>query len=622
MGFTNGVNCANSGDTFEINFNNNTVALGDYWSISKTIPPNNTTVINCVEITNATDISASTISAYTEYSTCLECLQNNRCYIILEPCIGVGKLRFIVYFDQLSIIPELGDVFYTSLVLMSPGGGLYEGCFRVASVGKCSSIEEYNKVINSGGYATIYPGATLSAQTNCESCLSATSPTYFVQRCNDGVSFRLQLPTNLIGNIISFESGGEEYCGYVKGTIFGSINSTFIFDYGKEVKCETCLENVSQKTLIRNCLDSDDTIVVWSSSLYGSGEVSNLSPKSGGCYEVVGPTTSAVTVSTYFDYDPSPTCDSCISCYGLRYEFEACEGLTPAPTYFFSHQLLTIDEVFVHPVLGSCCKITKVEALAISSPFFSSVNSFGLSGCTNCLTASTDFYYYKTSICGVDNPSVILNIKISSVNPLSLNDVVRITKGDYEFLCVKVNAITTVNDFDFVFDTVRDSLGETIIYNDCVECLSNTLLGVTMIHCQSGVQKYVSINQLDWITLTGIDFFETGSPVFLPFPIMKLENGECYVLENSCIIPLSETTDYFEATEFYILCESCVEPDIPARSANTETLLCEQICVSGGTGGFVVVEVVPPHPVWTDAQGIAVIQMNAVALGGMYGLNN
>ena len=52
------------------------------------------------------------------------------------------------------------------------------------------------------------------------------------------------------------------------------------------------------------------------------------------------------------------------------------------------------------------------------------------------------------------------------------------------------------------------------------------------------------------------------------------------------------------------------------RSANTETLVCESC------DGFTIPrEVVPPHPVWTDAQENAVVQMNAIALGGMFGLN-
>lgn len=55
----------------------------------------------------------------------------------------------------------------------------------------------------------------------------------------------------------------------------------------------------------------------------------------------------------------------------------------------------------------------------------------------------------------------------------------------------------------------------------------------------------------------------------------------------------------------------------PPRDVNAETIICQQICTESGT---TVVAVVPPHPVWTDAYGIAVTQMNMVTLGGN-GLN-
>lgn len=55
---------------------------------------------------------------------------------------------------------------------------------------------------------------------------------------------------------------------------------------------------------------------------------------------------------------------------------------------------------------------------------------------------------------------------------------------------------------------------------------------------------------------------------------------------------------------------------LSATSANTETLVCVVPC-SGET-----YTVVPPHPIWTDGQNNPVIQLNAVTLGGMNGLNN
>lgn len=52
-------------------------------------------------------------------------------------------------------------------------------------------------------------------------------------------------------------------------------------------------------------------------------------------------------------------------------------------------------------------------------------------------------------------------------------------------------------------------------------------------------------------------------------------------------------------------------------SANTETIICETC-----DGGATVFTVIPPHPVWTDAKGNSITQLNAVVLGGENGLNS
>jgi hypothetical protein len=55
------------------------------------------------------------------------------------------------------------------------------------------------------------------------------------------------------------------------------------------------------------------------------------------------------------------------------------------------------------------------------------------------------------------------------------------------------------------------------------------------------------------------------------------------------------------------------------KSANTQTVICQQICdLSGGT---TTVEVIPPHPVWTDNYGTPVTQLNMVVIGSG-GLNS
>lgn len=55
------------------------------------------------------------------------------------------------------------------------------------------------------------------------------------------------------------------------------------------------------------------------------------------------------------------------------------------------------------------------------------------------------------------------------------------------------------------------------------------------------------------------------------------------------------------------------------RSANTEVIICQEICdLSGGT---TTTQITPPHPVWTDGYGTPVTQLNMVVIGGN-GLNS
>jgi len=53
-------------------------------------------------------------------------------------------------------------------------------------------------------------------------------------------------------------------------------------------------------------------------------------------------------------------------------------------------------------------------------------------------------------------------------------------------------------------------------------------------------------------------------------------------------------------------------------SANTETIICQEIC---GDPLNTVVQVTPPHPVYGDLTGGTVTQLNMVVLGGPNGLN-
>jgi hypothetical protein len=54
-------------------------------------------------------------------------------------------------------------------------------------------------------------------------------------------------------------------------------------------------------------------------------------------------------------------------------------------------------------------------------------------------------------------------------------------------------------------------------------------------------------------------------------------------------------------------------------SAGTENIVCQLVCSSGATG-LEAIQIVPPHPVFSDLTGGTVTQLNMVQLGGTNGL--
>lgn len=75
----------------------------------------------------------------------------------------------------------------------------------------------------------------------------------------------------------------------------------------------------------------------------------------------------------------------------------------------------------------------------------------------------------------------------------------------------------------------------------------------------------------------------------------------------------------FTASTNYDTCYDCLTAITPTLSAGTnyeECLVCYELT------GNTVTSVSVPHPTWTDNQGNPVIQLDAVQLGGMNGLNN
>ena len=155
------------------------------------------------------------------------------------------------------------------------------------------------------------------------------------------------------------------------------------------------------------------------------------------------------------------------------------------------------------------------------------------------------------------------------------------------------------------------SSGETLnitfisLRTDCCVCLS----GLT----ESLNFKFITCNTLLEINIEAFNFCsEHGLPI----------TGMTYELQLASYVPFCATftgltltgeTNYSYVSGPFSNCEDCENLPI---SAGTEYNVCVIDC-SGNT-----VSISPPHPTWTNEQGHAVVLLDAIALGGMNGLNS
>ena len=106
-----------------------------------------------------------------------------------------------------------------------------------------------------------------------------------------------------------------------------------------------------------------------------------------------------------------------------------------------------------------------------------------------------------------------------------------------------------------------------------------------------------------------------------PIGIISVEGlltGKTYLDINLNCISLTYSASTTGETNTIILYgpfDDCSECNAPL-SAGTEYNMCILDC-SGNT-----ISITPPHPTYVNEFGKAVIQLNAVALGGINGLNN
>jgi hypothetical protein len=185
--------------------------------------------------------------------------------------------------------------------------------------------------------------------------------------------------------------------------------------------------------------------------------------------------------------------------------------------------------------------------------------------------------------------------------------------GSNEYVCVELANTVPGADNPTWYDTKKDSLGDTVLYDGCTTCISTSSIVVGLIKCDTDEESFVTISLSNYLSIIGNGFT-------LPNYTIRDQRQNCYTVTSACPAPSSASTEGMVVAYFFYSCIYC--PDVnPPRSANTEYNTCV-ICCDCGSTATTVNSVTTPHPVYTDGFGTPVTQLNMVVLGGVNGLNS
>jgi hypothetical protein len=589
-----------------VDFNFNIPSIGQAWSTSNV--PNGPTKIQCVTITSLTDEPSAGRYLINNYTDCYDCQVSNFFVYEFQNCF---RGNFAVTAESFGFSPTIDETYYFTY---SQCNQLRTTCATLVGFSVYSSQEVLNEQILNCKIGVVQGTPVL--QTDCPSCLQTNAIPHIVQRCTDGETTDcvLLLSNTFDGHLISYSNGIDQYCGVVSvseactGPFFNFIQDYGLFiDNGGRAECIDCLSTSAQKIKLVNCIDSELTEVVWSSAFYGAGDVSNLSLDNG-CYEVSGYTEEEVTINNFFNFEPQPGCDPCVECSGVVYNYVDCNENSYTLRSF---QALSAGTHFYDPLNDVCAQI-----LGTSSGYYPgtiySVETF--EDCSDC-NATADINYWQVNICATSGTSSSYYVNVTTDSTVTTGDIVKLMWGSNEWVCGEITSTASSYYNGTYYNTQKNGLGTTLIYDTCENCNSQGAIGITLLSCDIPyTESFVQITLENYLQILNYGSLQNYS--------VSDQNGNCYTISNVCPIPLN--SNEFTPVGFYFNCSICSEnnPDVnPPRSANTESFVCVICCDCGATGSTVN-QVSPPHPVWTDGYGTQVTQLNMITLGGINGLNN
>lgn len=185
-----------------------------------------------------------------------------------------------------------------------------------------------------------------------------------------------------------------------------------------------------------------------------------------------------------------------------------------------------------------------------------------------------------------------------------------LTANTYSIVFTGESSQSCFNVISGTTNPVTEGINSLTGYSNCLECIQQNDFTIFAFDC-------VDPNINGPLSSQYFNEFPFGN--FYKFCFSDIENPEisiCYCLVMAVIAPFSTPPFPLTITGPFTEC-GCNEPP---RSAGTESTIC--VICNDVISGETATSVSPPHPVWTDSRGTAVTQLNAIALGGMNGLNS
>jgi len=630
----------------------------------------------CYTVTTSpvSELVIPTMSLVNKYNNCPECLYDTSLYVLIQSCNPNSVDSFPIPISAFTGTLNEGDVYY---MLFTYENKPFSGCFTIGKYGSDPGIKL--------GIVTTSP----LPQTTCDSCYAENSFVYEVTDCVEGLVKYIQLPnSSYVNHLITYEESflGQQFCGVVTIVSEGATpDITLIADLGEfvdRIQCEECLSQVTNKRIITNCLTGVDQ-VVWSSTLLGEQDVSNLST-SLGCFEVGPLTESAVTINTFLNFDPQPTCTDCIECTGIIYDYSSCTNTGPV-------------HLFTASYTGS-----STLTIGYSGPFTGTTNSLRGGGATFTIFADGVGTYIDTYLNNggyrydIGDEIVIdgsLFGGITGVDDVTITVTDVILTGSFNFFQYVQNSIGTTLFLPWLDDCVEitdyynsDSFTTPVFsfnsLSDCSICTGSTNYVWLATECLTGFQSIVtttsSVGPGDIVKVqygsSGLEFdcftlSEPYDPSMGSYPTFNSITTDSYQTCDECNssvkigISIAECdgsnqryvnvslNDYATITyngsyiinlDQYGKCYTVVStcplngnyPEVSIRSFYYNCIECVtdntrqprnagiEVTVCVELCDQSVVSVTPPHPVWTDGYGTQVTQLDMITLGGPNGLNN